>query len=144
MTHLDQVVRLVAISGEPLSTAAHEAAVDEARAGGRVVFCGVVRSHDHGRDVVSLEYVGHPTASRVLADIAASFAAEPDVLALAVSHRVGTLEVGDVALVAAVATAHRREAFAVCARLVDEVKARLPVWKHQIFADGTDEWVNAP
>ena len=72
------------------------------------------------------------------------FAAEPGVLAVAVSHRVGTLEVGDVALVAAVSAAHRGEAFDVCARLVDEVKHRLPVWKRQVFADGTDEWVNCP
>ena len=65
-------------------------------------------------------------------------------LALAVSHRVGHLDVGDVALVAAVAAAHRRAAFDACARLVDEVKARLPIWKRQVFADGTDEWVNCP
>ena len=80
----------------------------------------------------------------MLAEIAEEFAAEPDVLALAVSHRVGTLAIGDVALVAVVSTAHRREAFDVCARLVDEVKHRLPIWKRQVFADGTDEWVNCP
>jgi len=61
-----------------------------------------------------------------------------------VSHRVGTLAIGDVALVAAVSTAHRQEAFAVCSRLVDEVKHRLPIWKRQVFTDGTDEWVNCP
>jgi molybdopterin synthase catalytic subunit len=54
------------------------------------------------------------------------------------------LEIGDVAIVAAVATAHRREAFELCARLVDEAKARLPIWKRQLFDDGTDEWVNCP
>ena len=64
--------------------------------------------------------------------------------AVAVSHRVGALTVGDVAIVAAVSTAHRQAAFAACARLVDEAKARLPIWKHQVFADGTDEWVNCP
>ena len=51
---------------------------------------------------------------------------------------------GDIALVAAVATAHRREAFAVCAELVEQVKHRLPIWKRQVFDDGTDEWVNCP
>jgi molybdopterin synthase catalytic subunit len=141
---VDPVVRLVRISDEPLSTELHEAAVDHPQAGARAVFCGVVREHDHGRSVVSLEYQGHPSAEQVLADIAAEFAAEPDVLALAVSHRIGRLEVGDIAIVAAVATAHRREAFALCARLVDEVKHRLPIWKRQVFADGTDEWVNCP
>jgi molybdopterin synthase catalytic subunit len=144
MTGVDAVVRLAGISAQPLSQAAHEAAVEHPRAGGRVVFCGVVREHDHGRDVVELEYQGHPSAEQVLRDIAAEFAAEPDVLALAVSHRVGTLAVGDVAIVAAVATAHRRAAFDVCARFVDEVKHRLPIWKRQVFADGTDEWVNCP
>jgi molybdopterin synthase catalytic subunit len=142
MTEL--VVRLVAVSDQPLATDRHEAAVEHPQAGGRVVFCGVVREHDAGRSVVELEYQGHPSAERVLGDIAERFAAEPDVLALAVSHRVGTLAIGDIALVAAVSTAHRREAFEICARLVDEVKATLPIWKRQVFTDGTDEWVNCP
>ena len=143
-SEVDAVVRHVAVSAEPLSVARHESAVEHRRAGGRVVFCGVVRDVDHGRRVVELEYEGHPNAEAVLAEIAAEFAAEPDVLALAVSHRVGQLAIGDVALVAAVATQHRAAAFDVCARFVDEVKARLPIWKRQVFADGTDEWVNCP
>ena len=109
-----------------------------------MVFCGVVREVDRGRAVTELEYEGHPGAEAVLGEIAAEFAAEPEVLALAVSHRVGQLAIGDVALVAAVATEHRSAAFDVCARLVDEVKARLPIWKRQVFSDGTDEWVNCP
>jgi molybdopterin synthase catalytic subunit len=141
---VDPVVRLVAVSAVTLDTAGHEAAVDHPRAGARVVFCGVVREHDHGRDVVSLEYEVHPTAEQVLTQIAEEVAADPEVLSLAVSHRSGQLVVGDVALVAAVATAHRQEAFQICARLVEEVKHRLPVWKRQVFADGTDEWVNCP
>jgi molybdopterin synthase catalytic subunit len=141
---VDPVVRLATVSAATLDTAGHEAAVDHPRAGARVVFCGVVREHDHGRDVVSLEYEVHPTAEQVLTEIAEEVAADPQVLALAVSHRSGQLVVGDVALVAAVATAHRQEAFQICARLVEEVKHRLPVWKRQVFADGTDEWVNCP
>jgi molybdopterin synthase catalytic subunit len=141
---VDAVVRIVGVTTDPLDTALHEAAVDHPRAGARVVFCGVVREHDEGRDVVELEYQGHPSADAVLREIAGEIAAEPDVLAVAVSHRVGLLAVGDVALVAAVATAHRREAFDVCARLVDEVKHRLPIWKRQLFTDGSDEWVNCP
>jgi molybdopterin synthase catalytic subunit len=135
---------LVSVSPEPLDVGAHEAAVAHAGAGASVVFCGVVRESDHGRTVVELEYQGHPSAEQVLREIAHSFSADEDVLALAVSHRIGVLAVGDVALVAAVATAHRREAFDVCSRLVDEVKHRLPIWKRQVFADGTDEWVNCP
>jgi molybdopterin synthase catalytic subunit len=141
---VDPIVRLVAISDKPLTTELHEAAVDHPQAGARVVFCGVVRDHDHGRTVMELEYQGHPTAEQVLSAIAAEFAGEPEVLALAVSHRVGRLAVGDIAIVAAVATAHRRQAFEVCGRLVDEVKARLPIWKRQVFGDGSDEWVNCP
>lgn len=144
MSSTREVVRVADISAEPLSTQRHEAAVDDPRAGARAVFCGVVRDHDHGREVGSLEYVAHPSAEQVLAEIAAAFAVEPEVIALAVSHRVGTLAVGDVALVAAVSTAHRRAAFDVCGRLVDEVKSRLPIWKRQVFSDGTDEWVNCP
>jgi molybdopterin synthase catalytic subunit len=135
---------IVAVSAEPLDVAAHELAVDHPGAGAVVVFRGVVRDHDHDRTVVSLEYQGHPSAEQVLQDVVAEFAQDPAVLAIAVSHRVGVLGVGDVALVAAVATAHRREAFEICGRVVDEVKHRLPIWKRQIFADGTDEWVNCP
>ena len=144
MTDLQSVVRLARISAEPLDVAAHEAAIESSRAGARVVFCGVVRDLDEGRPVVELEYQAHPTAGSVVAEIADEIGAAPEVLALAVSHRVGVLAVGDVALVAAVATAHRRAAFEICARLVDEVKHRLPIWKRQVFADGTDEWVNCP
>ncbi len=140
----DEVVRLVSVSDADLLPAVFEAAIEHEAAGARAVFCGVVRVRDHGRDVEQLEYVAYPTAEQVLRDIADQFAAEPAVEALAVGHRVGVLGIGDVALVAAVATAHRREAFDVCARLVDEVKARLPVWKRQVFEDGTDDWVDCP
>jgi molybdopterin synthase catalytic subunit len=132
------------VTTEPLDVQAHERAVADRAAGAVVSFAGVVRDHDGGRGVVELEYEGHPSAGDVLAEVAAEIAADPAVRALAVSHRVGRLEIGDVALVAAVATAHRAEAFALCARLVDEVKARLPVWKRQVFTDGEEEWVNCP
>jgi molybdopterin synthase catalytic subunit len=128
----------------PLDLAEHLAAVADPRAGATVSFLGVVRDEDDGRAVTLLEYHAHPTAAAVIAGIAAEYAALPGVLGIAVSHRVGALEVGDVALVAAISTAHRGEAFALCTRLVNEVKHRLPVWKRQEFADGTDEWVNCP
>lgn len=121
----------------------HEAAVAHPAAGAVVSFAGVVRDHDGGRSVARLVYEAHPTAADVLAEVAAEIAQDPNVYAVAVSHRVGPLDIGDIALAAAVSTAHRADAFAACARLVDEVKARIPVWKHQVFADGTDEWVNA-
>ena len=137
------VVR-VSVSEVELSLEQHERAVADPRAGAVVSFQGVVRDHDHGREVTLLEYEGHPSATAVLREVAAEIAADPDVYAVAVSHRVGELKIGDVALIATVSTAHRAAAFAACARLVDEAKARLPIWKRQVFADGTDEWVNCP
>ena len=129
---------------EPLSVAEHEAAVADEAAGAVVTFAGVVRDHDGGRAVTELEYVGHPTAADLIAEIAAEFAARPDVQAVAVSHRVGLLAIGDVALACAVSAAHRGQAFAACSELVDEVKARLPIWKRQVFTDGQEEWVACP
>ena len=137
-------VKLAAISDRPLDVAAHSAAVRTAEAGADVTFCGVVRDHDHGRRVVELEYSGYPTAEQVLREVAEEIAAEDSVIAVAVSHRIGLLAVGDVALVASVTAAHRKQAFESCQRLVDQAKARLPIWKRQVFADGTDEWVNCP
>ena len=122
----------------------HEELVAHQAAGAVVGFAGVVRDHDGGRTVTRLEYSAHPSAQQTLADVAAEIAADcHGVRAVAVSHRIGTLQIGDAALVAAVAADHRAAAFETCARLVDAVKARLPVWKHQFFADGSDEWVNS-
>jgi molybdopterin synthase catalytic subunit len=135
-------VVLAEVTDQPLDVATHMAAVRDAAGGADVVFAGVVRNHDGGRAVTSIEYVAYPTALDVLREVAESIAARPEVLAVAVSHRIGDLAIGDAALVAAVTCAHRKEAFDACALLVDEVKARLPVWKRQVFVDGTDEWVN--
>lgn len=127
-----------------LDLAEHERLVSLPTAGAVVSFAGVVRDHDHGRSVVSLDYEAHPGAAAVLQEVAEEIAKDPGVQAVAVSHRVGPLAIGDVALAAAVACAHRAEAFDACLRLVDEAKARLPIWKHQRFSDGTHEWVNCP
>lgn len=127
---------------DPISATDLATLVESASAGATVTFSGDVRDHDHGRIVQRLEYEAHPSAPSVLAEVAADVADRFDVIGVAVLHRVGPLEIGDCALAAAVSAAHRGEAFAACSALVDEVKARLPVWKHQHFADGTDEWVN--
>jgi molybdopterin synthase catalytic subunit len=133
-----------AVGAEPLDVAEHAALVDDAAAGAVVTFAGVVRDHDGGRAVRGLEYSAHPTAAAVVAEVAAEVAARArGVRAVAVSHRIGALAVGDVALACAVSADHRRAAFETCAELVDEVKRLLPVWKHQVFTDGTDEWVNS-
>jgi molybdopterin synthase catalytic subunit len=139
------VLRAV-VSDAALDVSEHAALVTSAAAGAVVTFAGVVRDHDHDRGVLELEYSAHPSATRVLAEVAASVAARAPggVRALAVSHRVGLLAIGDVALACAVAADHRAEAFVVCSELVDEVKRALPVWKRQVFTDGTTEWVNCP
>jgi len=137
-------VVLAAVGEEPLDVAQHAALVDRAAAGAVVTFAGVVRDHDGGRGVTGLEYSAHPSAARLVAEVAADVAARAEgVRAIAVSHRIGRLAIGDVALACAVAADHRRAAFETCAELVDEVKRLLPVWKHQVFTDGTDEWVNS-
>ena len=135
---------LCAVTTGPLSADAHQAAVIGDASGAVVLFSGVVRDHDHGREVVALEYVAHPSAQEVLQACRDEIAADPRIHAVAVSHRIGDLKIGDSALVAAVAAAHRAEAFEACERLVNIVKQRLPIWKRQVFLDGTDEWVNCP
>jgi molybdenum cofactor synthesis domain-containing protein len=133
------------VTEQALSVEEHAALVSDRAAGAVVTFAGVVRDHDGGKGVTTLEYEGHPSAKTVVEEVAADVAGRyRGVRALAVSHRIGPLAIGDVALACAVAAEHRREAFAACADLVDEVKARLPIWKHQNFTDGTDEWVNCP
>ncbi len=136
----------VMIAGVTLDTvdpAAHQAAVADPAAGATVTFAGVVRDHDQGRSVTELEYQVHPSAGDVVDRVASDIARRPGVIAVAVTHRYGILRVGDVALAAAVAAAHRRDAFQACSDLVDEVKAQLPVWKRQVFLDGSDEWVGS-
>lgn len=137
-------VVLAVVTEAPLDVEAHVAAVTDPAAGAVVTFTGAVRNHDGGRPVTSIEYVSHPTAQRVLAEVAADVAERSEAEALAVSHRVGPLAVGEAALVVAVSGVHRAEAFATASQLVDEVKDRLPVWKRQVFADGSDEWVACP
>jgi len=135
------VVRLVAIRDEPLDAAELTAAVADPAAGGVDVFCGMVRDHDGGRAVTALEYSAHPSAVGLLGEVAAEVAAEFDVVAVAAVHRVGTLKIGDVAVICAVSAAHRAEAFEATRALIDRLKQRVPIWKHQRYDDGAEEWV---
>lgn len=129
------------VDDSPITVEECATAVASRTAGAVVTFAGVVRDHDEGRGVLTLDYMAHPTAPDVIAAVAADVAAEFPSVTLAVAHRIGSLVVGDVALACAAASAHRAEAFAACARLVDAVKESVPIWKHQGFADGTAEWV---
>ncbi|MFF9477517.1 molybdenum cofactor biosynthesis protein MoaE [Streptomyces sp. NPDC014733] len=136
-------VRLLAVRETPLSVDEVFAAVGDAAAGGTALFVGTVRSHDGGTDVDALGYSAHPTAEAELRQVAEKVAADFPVRALAAVHRVGDLAVGDLAVVVAVSCPHRAEAFAACRRLIDDLKATVPIWKHQTFSDGTEEWVGA-
>jgi molybdopterin synthase catalytic subunit len=133
--------RLLAIRSEPLSVDECLAAVRRPDAGGIALFVGTVRDHDHGRGVRELEYSAHPDAERELARLAGEIEASYPVCALAAVHRVGLLHVGDLAVVVAVSCPHRGEAFEAGRRLIDELKATVPIWKRQVFDDGEVEWV---
>jgi molybdopterin synthase catalytic subunit len=137
-------VRLVALRDRPLDVAEVTAAVSDAAAGGLNVFVGAVRDHDGGQDVLRLEYTAHPSAEQRLAEVAAEVAAEFDVVAVAAVHRLGVLGIGDLAVVSAVSAAHRGTAFEASRALIDRLKQQVPIWKHQVFADGSDEWVASP
>jgi len=137
------VIRLAGIRQTPLSVDEVFAAVGDDSAGGTALFVGTVRDHDHDRPVTRLSYSAHPTAERELRAVMEKVASDFPVRAMAAVHRVGDLRVGDLAVVVAVSCPHRAEAFAACRRLIDDLKAQVPIWKHQFFADGTDEWVGA-
>ncbi len=137
-------VRLVEISSAPLDVAAVQGAVAGAGAGGVCLFVGAVRDHDRGREVAGLGYSAHPTALARLREVAADVAGRFDASGVAAVHRVGELSVGDLAVVVAVATPHRDAAFTACRALIDELKATVPIWKHQVFTDGAEEWVGTP
>ncbi len=135
-------VRSAWVGTEPIDADDFRRLVADPAAGASVVFTGDVRDNDHGRSVLSLTYEAHPGAESVLRELAAEVAARHDVVAVAVAHRHGPIPIGESALVAAASARHRQDAFEACVELVEETKRRIPIWKHQIFDDGTDEWVN--
>ncbi len=110
--------------------------------GAVVTFCGDVRNHDGGKEVASLLYEIHPSAPEQIKLITESVMGRFEIEKVAVAHRYGDIAIGETAFAVAVSAAHRQAAFDACAAIVDEVKAKLPIWKHQKFTDGSDEWVN--
>jgi molybdopterin synthase catalytic subunit len=134
-------IRLLAVRDSALSVDEVLAAVSDPGSGGTVVFVGTVRDADDGRAVETLGYSAHPTVDIALREVAEHVAATHPVTALAAVHRVGDLVVGDLAVVVAASCTHRAEAFAACRALIDELKATVPIWKNQVFADGSQEWV---
>ena len=137
------VIRLIAVRESELSLDEVRAAVADPAAGGIVLFAGAVRDHDHYKDVTGLSYSAHPTAEAELRRVAEVIAEKFPVIGVAAVHRVGDLAIGDLAVVVAVSCAHRGDAFDACRELIDELKASVPIWKHQRFGDGTSEWVGS-
>lgn len=128
------------VTERPLDEAAVRAAVDAPECGAVVVFHGVIRDHDGGERVVSLDYSAHPEAERLLAALVADEERRTG-LRLAAAHRVGSLGIGDAALIAAASAPHRAEAFAAIEGLVERIKHEVPIWKRQHYADGASDWV---
>ncbi|WP_022884081.1 molybdenum cofactor biosynthesis protein MoaE [Glaciibacter superstes] len=128
------------VTGEPIDEAALCRAVLTTASGALVIFSGIVRDHDQERSVRSLDYQAHPDAELLLTQLCERFAAESG-LRMAAAHRVGALQVGDVALYVVVASSHRKEAFDTAEQLVEEIKHTIPIWKRQHFTDGVSEWV---
>ncbi len=137
-------VRLAEIRETPLSVDEVLAAVSEAAVGGVTLFVGTVRDHDAARSVTALDYSAHPTALDRLREVLGVVADRHPGVVLAAVHRVGRLEIGEAAVVVAAAAAHRGAAFDASRQLIDDLKATVPIWKHQLFADGTEEWVGTP
>ncbi|MHA6669136.1 molybdenum cofactor biosynthesis protein MoaE [Homoserinimonas sp. A447] len=128
------------ITTEAINESSVRDAVSAPESGAVAIFVGVVRNHDGGHRVNSLEYEAHPEAENMLAECCRSVAEETGLM-VAAAHRVGHLTIGDVALYAAASAAHRKEAFAACELLVERIKATVPIWKRQFLADGATEWV---
>lgn len=128
------------ITDEPLDTGA---LIDSARrdtCGAVASFIGVVRNHDGGESVNAIEYSSHPSSQQILRDIAVEFKDRPGVHRIVAWHRVGRLEIGEDAMVVVVAAEHRAQAFRAVEAIVEDVKAKLPIWKKQELTDGSHNW----
>lgn len=134
-------IRIAQISTEPLDVDAHRAAVDDPRMGAEITFVGRVRDNDEdaATAVIALEYSAHPDAEKTLRILAEQAIGDTDAI-VAVSHRVGRLEVGDAAVVVCVASGHRGVAYEVSRALIEAIKHSLPIWKRQIESDGATVW----
>ena len=139
-----ELIELSGVVDVDIDADALEAAVSSDKAGAVVTFAGVVRNHDHGKAVVSLDYIGHPSADAILREVVAEFSEREGVHGLVAQHRVGSLGIGGLALFVAVAASHRSQAFGCASDFVDEVKRRLPIWKKQHLVDGSYEWSECP
>jgi molybdopterin synthase catalytic subunit len=131
------------VTDRPIVMQSLNDSVKSIQAGAVATFRGDVRDNDSDKTVSSLTYEVHPTAQRVIEEITQRIAAKHDVLGVAVAHRYGPIPIGETAFAVVVSAVHRGPAFAACEEIVTTVKAELPIWKYQVFADGTTEWVNS-
>jgi molybdopterin synthase catalytic subunit len=141
---MTEVLRLVDLRATPLDIAEVLEAVGDDASGGVNLFVGRVRDHDGGQGVTGLDYSAHPTALAQLEDVCRRVAGEYDVQAVAAVHRTGQLAIGDIAVIVATASAHRGTSFDATRALIDTLKAEVPIWKHQSFDNGSEEWVGTP
>lgn len=130
------------VTSEKITVQDYICAVESPSCGATVSFSGNVRDVDNFKTVTSLSYEIHPSAQQVLTEVVEEVAGTFEVDNVAVAHRYGPIPIGESAFIVAVSAKHRAGAFLACSAIVDAVKARLPIWKHQVFADGSDEWVN--
>ena len=120
--------------------------IDQVRApdrGGIAIFLGLVRDHHQGRSVLGLDYSAYgPMAEQMTQQIVAEATGGNAQVAVVVQHRIGALAIGETAVAVVAAAAHRGEAFDACRYVIEELKKRVPVWKKEMFSDGTVEWVD--
>lgn len=136
-----RVAEPVYLTADVIDLGALLAQVQSPRYGGIASFLGSVRDHQDGRSVLRLEYSAYdPMAEAECGRIVREAQSQWDCV-IALKHRTGTLQIGDVAVAIVAASAHRDEAFAACRYVIEEVKRRVPIWKREVFVDGTVEWV---
>ena len=131
------------LTKEKISVSSLTQSLKTHQAGAVASFSGDVRDNDADKSVTSLTYEVHPSAQSVIDEITHRIAAKHDVLGVAVAHRYGEIPIGETAFAVVVSAVHRGPAFAACEEIVSAVKSELPIWKYQVFADGTNEWVNS-
>jgi molybdopterin synthase catalytic subunit len=125
----------------PIDLAAVVAEVEDERAGAIATFQGTVRRRSRGRDVIALEYEAYSgMAEKVMAEIADGVKERYDLCAVAITHRTGRCEIGEVSVAIAVSAPHRQDALSACRDLIDELKERVPLWKKELY-EGGEEWI---
>jgi molybdopterin synthase catalytic subunit len=132
----------VAVTGDPIRATDVLAHVGDDSHGAVLLFLGVVRDHHEGRAVTGISYEAYAAmAEAELGRIAEQAEARAGSQSIAVVHRVGELAVGEISVAVAVSSAHRAEAYEASRFIMEEIKKRVPVWKRERYADGTEEWV---